>query len=102
MVISIRWTDAYDYESITVGATVAPLSSSKYEPAGEIAAHRVVMTCETAPLRYRYDGVDPTATEGHRLVEGEVIELVGINNIRKFRAIREGTTDAILKVTYER
>jgi len=102
MVVVTRWTDAFAYEKITVGATVASLSSTEYQPSGEVAAHRAVITCEDATCRYRYDGVDPTATEGHQLTPGNVIELEGINNIRRFRAIRDTATDSVLRITYER
>jgi hypothetical protein len=63
---------------------------------------RAVMTLETAQVRYRYDGTNPTSSEGHLLEIGETLVLEGAANIDKFKAIRTGSTDGTLKVTYER
>ena len=98
----------YDYESVTVADTAIGLTAAKYKDAGSIdsnsqrGASRVVITVETAGLRYRYDGTDPTAAEGHILNANDVIVLVGPDAIRMFRGIRTTGTSAVLKCTYER
>lgn len=91
----------FDYESVTATDSATALTATKYYPvSGE--AVRAFITAETAQCRYRYDGSDPTASEGHLLNSGDTLTLVGLGAISKFRAIRTGGTSAVLKVTYER
>lgn len=98
----------YDYESVTVTDTATALTAAKYKDAGSIntnaqrGAARVVITVETAQLRYRYDGTDPTSSEGHILNINDVLVLVGPDAMKNFRGIRTGGTSAVLKCTYER
>jgi len=94
--------NAYDYESITVSTSAVGLTGSKYAPSGEEAAKRVFITVESGSIRYRYDGTDPTSSEGHLITEGGYLTITGKSNIEKFKAIRAGTSDAVLRVTYER
>lgn len=47
----------------------------------------VVGPIETLSVRYRTDGVDPTASVGHLLATGDVVSLEGPASIRKFRII---------------
>jgi len=98
----------YDYESVTVTDSATALTSSKYSDKASLASNanrgatRAVITVETAQLRYRYDGSDPTSSEGHILNINDVVVLVGPDAIKNFRGIRTGGTSAVLKVTYER
>lgn len=98
----------YDYESVTVTDSATALTSSKYSDVGSVSSNsqrgaaRAVITVETAQLRYRYDGSDPTSSEGHILNINDVLVLVGPDAIKNFRGIRTGGTSAVLKVTYER
>jgi hypothetical protein len=98
----------YDFESVTVADTAKALTASKYQDGANIdsnskrGATRVVITVETAQLRYRYDGTDPTSAEGHILNINDVLVLVGPDAISRFRGIRTGGTSAVLKCTYER
>ena len=100
----------YDYESITVSSSAVGLTAAKYkpvpsnregEPGAERSAARAVITVETNELRYRYDGTDPTTSEGHILGVNDVLTLVGDDAISQFRAIATGS-DGVIKVTYER
>lgn len=93
---------AFAYESVTVAAAAVGLTSATFQPGGATPARRAVLTLETAQIRYRYDGINPTATEGHLLEVGDVLTLSGIPNLLQFRAIRTGATSGTLKVTYER
>lgn len=93
--------DAYAHESITVSATAIPLTFTNIVPTTGRPAERLLVTLETDNVRYTYDGTTPTATVGHLLNVGDVLTLNGHGNIRRFQAIRV-TTDATLKVTYER
>ena len=97
--IVIRAYQAFDYESVTVSTTAVGLTASKFNA---YAAYEVkaFMTLENAQIRWRIDGTAPTSTEGHLLEAGQNLTIEGYKNLSQFRAIRTGTTDGVLKVTY--
>jgi hypothetical protein len=67
-------------------------------PEGNVPrANRATITVEGAAIRFRVDGVTPTA--GHRVAPGGVVVLDGTTEIKGFRAIGPGAT---LRITYER
>jgi hypothetical protein len=90
---------ASDYESITVSTAVKTLTAAKY-----VGAKHALITVDANPIRYRLDGTDPEATEGHLVFASAtatgVIELNSADQIKRFKAIRQGGADAVLKVTY--
>ncbi len=59
------------------------------------------MSVETAQVRWRADGTDPTTTEGQILTTADKLHLEGQDTVNKFRAIATSTT-ATLKVHFER
>lgn len=94
-----RSTIAYD--SITVAATAVGLTQSNVRgTSARFRTEKVVITVETAQLRWRDDGTDPTASEGHLANVGTVLTLENRNRIDRFRAIRTGSTSATLRVNY--
>ncbi len=95
-------SSAFAYESITVAATAIGFTTATCRPTNAPAASRAICSLETGQIRFRYDGTDPTAAEGHILDTSRTLEVVGIQNILNFRAIATGATSGILKVTYER
>ncbi len=92
----------FAYEAITVGATAVGFTTATFLPSNARAATRAVITAETAQIRFRWDGTDPTASEGHLLEIGDSYPIEGTQNLRQFKAIRTGATSATLRVTYER
>lgn len=83
-----------DYESLSVtSATAVPISSALIDQHPNVA----VITCETAPVRFRLDGTAPTTTEGHYLKVDDVLRLT-FGELSGFQAIAVGTT-ATLKVS---
>lgn len=83
------------YEALTVSTTALSLTASVY------SLYRIaVVTVEDAAVRFRIDGADPTATEGHVANAGSKITLPSADDIRGFRVIRKDGTDAKLRVTY--
>lgn len=95
----------YDFESITVSSSAVGLTPGCYNASSSLQplreAQYVIITSETNDIRYRFDGVDPTASVGHKLVSGSSMVLLGIASIRQFKAIAV-TSDGTLMVTYER
>ena len=90
----------YDYESITIADTAIGLTASKLTT--ERRPISVLITFETAPIRWRADGTDPTSSEGHIQNPMSSMIIEGIHNMQKIRFIRTGTTSGIAKVSYRR
>lgn len=78
---------------LVVTAAALPLSSFDEK------AIRAMITVEGSNARYRYDGIAPTASIGHLVSSGDVIQVLGPTNLSSFQAISIGTTT--LMVTYE-
>jgi len=97
--IVIRAYQAFDYESVTVSSTAVGLTASKFN---SYAAYEIkaFMTLESAQIRWRIDGTNPTSTEGHLFEVGANLTIDGYKNLSQFKAIRTGTTDGVIKVTY--
>ncbi len=93
-----------DYEEVTVGASAIALSSAKIMPTtgayARMAARAALVSSENGDLRFRIDSGLPGASSGHYLTSGDTLVLTGTQAIQQFRAIRNGDTDAVLKVTY--
>lgn len=94
-------SEAYDYESITVAGTAIGLTSSKLAPSSSGLPTRVYISVETASVRFRMDGTDPTSTEGHILNAGDSRTISGFINLKRLKFIRTSAS-AVVKVTYER
>jgi len=86
----------HDHEAITVDNSVQALTAAK-----AAQADRIFVTAETAEMRFRYDGGDPSTTVGHLIEDGDALILYGTNNIKNFKAIRTGATSGVLRVTFE-
>jgi hypothetical protein len=80
------------FESITVAATAVGLSSATYS--GKQACE---FRLETAQVRYRFDGTDPTSAEGVLLEVGDVVSIPNIAAARQTKFIRTGATSGTLK-----
>ncbi|MCX5891604.1 MAG: hypothetical protein NTW80_01270 [Deltaproteobacteria bacterium] len=89
---------------MTVGATVMGLSRSKINPDtgpyARMAARAAMISSESADLRFRIDGGQPSAGDGHYLVSGDTLVLSGTQALQQLQAIRTGDVSATLRVTY--
>ncbi len=83
-----------DSESITVTSAVIGLTVATL--AGKVFAH---ITCETNPVRYWLDGTDPSATVGHRLEVGGVLDLDSAHQLANVEFFAVGA-DATLRVSF--
>ena len=90
----------YDFEQITVADTAIGLTSAKLT--ADPRPKKVVITCETAQLRYRIDGTDPSATVGHLINPLDSLVLEGYSQLNNFKAIRKGSTSATIFCSYLR
>lgn len=91
------------YESITVGSTAIGFTATVYAPSGVGPADFALVTVETASLRYREDGVNPTTSEGHLVAESQILKVCGQRSIQLVRFIEAVEADAAtIKVSYFR
>jgi hypothetical protein len=82
------------FQTLTVSTT--PLSLTV--PLGATGAY---LTCETNDIRYRVDGVDPTATVGHILVNHTAPVIIqGRSLLLGMRMLRLGAGDSVLSCSY--
>lgn len=108
---------AYNHEKITdtssaVGATatliepmVTAQGTERFAPSRPATA--IMVSVETAAIRYTVDGTTPTVTAGtglgHLGEVGDVITISGFQNIKNFRAINAvAASGATLRITFFR
>lgn len=90
-------------ESITVSSSVKTLTQATYKPASPARqAIRAIITLETAPIRYWYDGSTPDANTGHLFIPTTTLTVVGYEAITNLKMIADTATDGVIRVTYER
>ena len=90
--------DHVTYESVTVATTALGITAAIRNPAGRPPQTACQMRLETAQVRFRWDGTDPTSTEGQLLDVGDLLTVRGAAFMAAFRAIRTGGTSGVLKI----
>ncbi len=91
-------TMTFANETITITSAVTALTDATYAAGPD--AQVAVITVEDASIRWWASGSDPTSTAGHLAQPGDVLTLTDPNEIRRFRAMRAASADAILQVSY--
>jgi hypothetical protein len=89
--------NSLDFEVLAVGAAAVSLTTSRLERAR--TASRALVFVEDNDVRFRMDGVAPTATVGHPLSAGDSIMFEGPANLQRLQFIRQ-SADANVSVTY--
>jgi hypothetical protein len=98
-----RPLDTFAFEQVTVDDTADALTAATYDPAsGNGPAIVAMIQVETAQVRYRIDGTNPTATVGTLLDAGDELVVWGTMDIQSIRFIRTGGVSATLNVHYAR
>ncbi|KKN73880.1 hypothetical protein LCGC14_0396820 [marine sediment metagenome] len=89
-----------DYAIVTVSSTALTLANTS--PAMPSGTKQAVITVEDDQVRYREDGTSPTASEGHLLEAGDVLQYLGGSHEQTLAAVKfiRVTADAKLKVSY--
>lgn len=59
----------------------------------------VNFTCETDQIRFRVDGSNPDSTTGVLVNDGDIVDLLNVDAINNFKAIRI-TNDATIQIHY--
>lgn len=87
------------YETITVSTTAIGLTKAKYDKVPPAIGARI--TIDTAPIRWTADGsTTPTSSEGNFGIPTQAPLELTANELPNFSAIRQGSSDAKLRVTY--
>lgn len=90
------------FEQLTVSSTAKLLTATKYDIGdGEGVADLAIISVETDAIRYRTDGVAPTATVGMPQAANSTFTVYGVLCVKKLQMIRV-TTDATIEVSYYR
>jgi hypothetical protein len=98
--------EAKRFESLTsiTTAAIGVFTAANVEYQGKIA-QAVLITVETASIRFCIDGTTPTTTAvsavGHKMDAGQSYVVRGQNSIRKFSCINEvAANGAVVNCTY--
>lgn len=97
---------AIGFDQLTVSTTAVGFTASDYrnKNSAGIDARAALVTVEgtagTNDIRWTCDGTPPTDTLGHILQAKEALIIRGFGNIKNFRAIRDGASDAVLNITF--
>ena len=84
---------ASNFATLTVTGQAQALSG--YGP----SILRALITVEGSSARYNYDGSTPTSSLGHMVNSGDVIQILGVDNLQQFQVVSLGTTTFM--ITYE-
>jgi len=97
--MSFTPTAYHAFETITVADTALGLPQTVATiPAN--AAVWILITVETAAVRFRLDGTNPTATVGHVLEPGDILTLTSQEQMDGFKVIRRDGISATIQVSY--
>lgn len=103
LALDIPATPGTAFETITVSSTPIGGTASKLtiNQAGGFRkrAQKAVLSVESQPIRFRYDGTSPSSTVGHLLAAGDYFTVNGEDNVAALKMIATGT-DATVQVTF--
>lgn len=87
-------------ETITVADSVTTLTQSFITSASMGDAKFGTCRLETAQIRVWLDGTDPSTSLGMVLNAGDVVTFNTYDDLKKFKAIRTGSTSGVLSWCY--
>jgi hypothetical protein len=90
---------AFEKLSVTTGTAVGVTVGTAFP--GNAQATYGLFSVETNNVRWRVDGGNPDATDGHLIETAQYFEIHGAENIRNLRMIGSGGT-ATVQCTYAR
>lgn len=94
----------FAFEALPVSNSAVGFTVDTYTPNGDLGQPATLATAkvESAQIRYRTDGTNPTATVGTIAEDGEVITVESNSDIQAIRFIRTGGGDATLQTEFAR
>lgn len=87
------------FEQLTVANTAVGITAAILSPSGQPQIAKCNLRLETAQIRYRWDGTNPTAAVGMILEVGDVLVLDGFETASSIRFIRTGATSGVLDIS---
>ena len=93
------------FEQITITVAASALTATAHNPGGAGEKYNyATITTNGDPIRYRKDGVAPTASVGHRAASGSIIVLEDESEVQNFKVIRDtdASSNPTLDISYER
>jgi hypothetical protein len=97
---SLVYARAYNTESITVSSVAIGFTSATISPERRTKPIKAVFIVETAQIRFTVDGSTPTTTVGFLAEIGDIVTINGEGDIKNFKAIRTGASDATIQPIY--
>ena len=91
--LPVKLADAYPGKA-AAGSTTVVVAAAAVGLPREPYAVSMVCQVQTAPIRWRVDGVAPTATAGFRADPGDILAVTGPEDLLSFQMIREGAVSA--------
>jgi len=97
-------SEAFAFESVTVGTAVASLNAALFMPTSAPPASTAFFQVTAGTIAYRIDGGTPSTPDAgmYLATTWEPHFLLSINEMRRFKAIRAAGSDAKMVVTYRR
>lgn len=95
-------TVSYNFEGLAVAGSAVGFTAGVIDPSDGTPAISAHVSVETAQVRYRTDGTDPTASVGSILDPGDEFVVWGTQDIRSIRFIRTGGVSATLNTQFAR
>ena len=86
------------FERILVSGTAVGIATTTTNPTGRTQMNTCYARVETASLRFRDDGTDPTADIGTPLDDNDMLTISGNAVARRIRFIRSATTSPTVSV----
>jgi len=93
------------FEQLTITTTATSLTGTVHNPGGAGEKYNyAIITTNGDPIRYRKDGIAPTASVGHRAASGSTIILEDEVELQNFVSIRDtdASSNPTLDISYER
>lgn len=90
-----RIAEPIDFESLTVSTTALNLVNGS-----SLVADFAKVYVEDQAVRFRIDGIDPTASVGIELNDLDELTLDNPNEVKDFKVIRRDGADSILRIVY--
>lgn len=93
------------FEQLTITTTATSLTGTVHNPGGAGEKYNyAIITTNGDPIRYRKDGIAPTASVGHRAASGSTIVLEDEVELQNFVSIRDtdASSNPTLDISYER
>lgn len=82
------------FETVTVTNAAVGLTATTYKPTAKPQMDHCVFTVESADIRIRFDGTDPTASVGIPILQNSTFTLDSNEDMQQLKMIRQAAVSA--------